>query len=105
MDEALDAAGGSRASTSTRCACAPSRSRRRVAEFIAAHDSVFVVEQNRDAQLRTLLINELGDRPGKLCAGAALRRHADHRALHHPGPSPTMRRRGASDPPVKKAPA
>jgi 2-oxoglutarate ferredoxin oxidoreductase subunit alpha len=29
-----------------------------VTEFIAAHDTVFVVEQNRDAQLRTLLINE-----------------------------------------------
>ena len=27
-------------------------------EFVAAHDDVFVVEQNRDAQLRTLLINE-----------------------------------------------
>ena len=30
-----------------------------VREFIAAHRKVFVVEQNRDAQLRTLLINEL----------------------------------------------
>jgi 2-oxoglutarate ferredoxin oxidoreductase subunit alpha len=29
-----------------------------VLEFIAAHERVFVVEQNRDAQLRTLLINE-----------------------------------------------
>ena len=29
-----------------------------VAEFIAAHEHVFVVEQNRDAQLRTLLVNE-----------------------------------------------
>ena len=27
-------------------------------DFIARHDTVFVVEQNRDAQLRTLLINE-----------------------------------------------
>ena len=35
-----------------------------VAEFIAAHDQVFVVEQNRDAQMRTLLINELEHRPG-----------------------------------------
>ncbi len=30
-----------------------------VSEFIAGHDHVFVVEQNRDAQMRTLLINEL----------------------------------------------
>ncbi|CAD5374592.1 2-oxoglutarate oxidoreductase, alpha subunit [Rubrivivax sp. A210] len=30
-----------------------------VAEFIAAHDPVFVVEQNRDAQMRSMLINEL----------------------------------------------
>ncbi|MAK65077.1 MAG: ferredoxin oxidoreductase [Maricaulis sp.] len=29
-----------------------------VEAFIAAHDEVFVVEQNRDAQLRTLLVNE-----------------------------------------------
>jgi 2-oxoglutarate/2-oxoacid ferredoxin oxidoreductase subunit alpha len=30
-----------------------------VDEFIKSHDHVFVVEQNRDAQMRTLLINEL----------------------------------------------
>jgi 2-oxoglutarate ferredoxin oxidoreductase subunit alpha len=30
-----------------------------VKDFIATHDHVFVVEQNRDAQMRTLLINEL----------------------------------------------
>ena len=35
-----------------------------VAEFIAAHETVFVVEQNRDAQLRSLLVNELGIEPG-----------------------------------------
>ena len=27
-------------------------------EFIARHATVFVVEQNRDAQMRTLLVNE-----------------------------------------------
>jgi 2-oxoglutarate ferredoxin oxidoreductase subunit alpha len=37
-----------------------------VAEFIAAHDHVFVVEQNRDAQMRTLLINELEMDPARL---------------------------------------
>jgi 2-oxoglutarate/2-oxoacid ferredoxin oxidoreductase subunit alpha len=37
-----------------------------VREFIAAHDQVFVVEQNRDAQLRTLLVNELEINPAQL---------------------------------------
>lgn len=35
-------------------------------DFIAAHDLVFVVEQNRDAQLRALLINEGGVDPARL---------------------------------------
>jgi 2-oxoglutarate ferredoxin oxidoreductase subunit alpha len=37
-----------------------------VAEFIAAHDRVFVVEQNRDAQMKSLLVNEFGIDPVKL---------------------------------------
>jgi 2-oxoglutarate ferredoxin oxidoreductase subunit alpha len=37
-----------------------------VAAFIEAHDHVFVVEQNRDGQLRSLLINELEIDPKKL---------------------------------------
>jgi 2-oxoglutarate ferredoxin oxidoreductase subunit alpha len=37
-----------------------------VAEFVAAHERVFVVEQNRDAQLRTLLVNEEEIDPAKL---------------------------------------
>jgi 2-oxoglutarate ferredoxin oxidoreductase subunit alpha len=37
-----------------------------VAEFIAAHDEVFVVEQNRDAQMRTLLMSELNAKPSRL---------------------------------------
>ena len=37
-------------------------------EFIAAHDRVFVIEQNRDAQLRTLLINEGEIDPSRLTA-------------------------------------
>ena len=53
-----------RASTSTRCACAPSRSTTRVADFIAAHDQVFVVEQNRDAQLRIAARQRAGRRSG-----------------------------------------
>jgi 2-oxoglutarate/2-oxoacid ferredoxin oxidoreductase subunit alpha len=38
-----------------------------VAEFIAAHEYVFVVEQNRDAQLRSLIVNEFGIDPARLC--------------------------------------
>ena len=37
-----------------------------VLEFIAAHEQVFVVEQNRDAQMRTLLVNELEIDPARL---------------------------------------
>ena len=37
-----------------------------VAEFVDSHDKVFVVEQNRDAQLRTLLINEEEINPKQL---------------------------------------
>ncbi|MDY0743509.1 2-oxoacid:acceptor oxidoreductase subunit alpha [Paucibacter sp. R3-3] len=37
-----------------------------VREFIDSHGHVFVVEQNRDAQMRTLLINELEAAPDKL---------------------------------------
>jgi len=37
-----------------------------IADFIAEHDHVFVVEQNRDAQLKMLLVNECGIDPQKL---------------------------------------
>jgi 2-oxoglutarate/2-oxoacid ferredoxin oxidoreductase subunit alpha len=37
-----------------------------VADFIAGHDQLFVVEQNRDGQLRTLLVNECEVDPAKL---------------------------------------
>ena len=37
-----------------------------VLDFIAAHETVFVIEQNRDAQLRTLLMVEGGVDPAKL---------------------------------------
>ena len=39
-----------------------------VEAFIAAHDVVYVVEQNRDAQLRLLIMNECGVDPAKLKA-------------------------------------
>ncbi len=37
-----------------------------VADFIDGHDFVFIVEQNRDAQMRTLIVNELGIDPARL---------------------------------------
>ena len=37
-----------------------------VRDFVLAHDRVFVVEQNRDAQLRSLLVNEFGLDPARV---------------------------------------
>ncbi|MCC6473063.1 MAG: 2-oxoacid:acceptor oxidoreductase subunit alpha [Burkholderiales bacterium] len=37
-----------------------------IAEFVAAHSKVFVIEQNRDAQLKSLLVNEAGIGPANL---------------------------------------
>ncbi len=37
-----------------------------VDQFIAAHDTVFIVEQNRDAQMRTLIVTEQEVNPAKL---------------------------------------
>jgi len=53
---------------------------RSVSDFIAAHDKVFVVEQNRDAQMRAMLINELEVNPAKLV-----------RVLHYDGTPITAR--------------
>jgi 2-oxoglutarate ferredoxin oxidoreductase subunit alpha len=38
----------------------------KVADFIAEHERIFVVEQNRDAQLRSLLVNECEVDPAKI---------------------------------------
>ncbi len=38
----------------------------KVVDFVEAHEQVIVVEQNRDAQFRTLLINELEINPARL---------------------------------------
>src|SRR5690242_19350396 len=35
-------------------------------DFVASHSKVFVVEQNRDAQLKTLLVNDAGINPANL---------------------------------------
>jgi 2-oxoglutarate ferredoxin oxidoreductase subunit alpha len=51
-----------------------------VAKFIAEHDKVFVAEQNRDGQMRTMLINELEVNPAKLI-----------RVLHYDGTPITAR--------------
>jgi 2-oxoglutarate ferredoxin oxidoreductase subunit alpha len=37
-----------------------------VEEFMNSHEKIFVIEQNRDGQMRNLLTNELGINPGKL---------------------------------------
>jgi 2-oxoglutarate ferredoxin oxidoreductase subunit alpha len=39
-----------------------------VVDFIRRHEQVFLVEQNRDAQLRTLIMNECGVDPAKVVA-------------------------------------
>jgi 2-oxoglutarate ferredoxin oxidoreductase subunit alpha len=51
-----------------------------VMDFIARHDTVFVVEQNRDGQLRSLLINEGDIDPRSL-----------RRVLHYDGTPITAR--------------
>jgi 2-oxoglutarate ferredoxin oxidoreductase subunit alpha len=37
-----------------------------VVDFLLNHDHLFVIEQNRDAQMRTLLMSETGIDPGKI---------------------------------------
>jgi 2-oxoglutarate ferredoxin oxidoreductase subunit alpha len=51
-----------------------------VRAFIEQHDRVYVVEQNRDGQLRTLIVNELEIDPARL-----------RRALHFDGTPITAR--------------
>ena len=67
MDEALGRAGESPACTSTRLRVRAFPSTRpRPKPSSPPHETVFVVEQNRDAQLRTLLVNELEIDPARL---------------------------------------
>jgi 2-oxoglutarate ferredoxin oxidoreductase subunit alpha len=51
-----------------------------VGDFIAAHERVFVVEQNRDAQMRSLLVEAFGTDPARL-----------ERVLHYDGTPITAR--------------
>ena len=39
---------------------------KQVEDFVQAHERIYVIEQNRDAQMRSLLINELEVNPAKL---------------------------------------
>ena len=48
----------------------------------SAHGTVFVVEQNRDGQVRTLLMNELGVDPAKLVAVLNYDGSPSHRPVH-----------------------
>jgi 2-oxoglutarate ferredoxin oxidoreductase subunit alpha len=77
MEEALERS-RTTARCSTSCACAPSPSTTTVAAFIARYDKVFVVEQNRDGQMRMLLVNECNVDPTSSFP-FSLRRHAHHR--------------------------
>ena len=51
-----------------------------VSRFIAEHDKVFVVEQNRDAQMHSMIVNELDVNPARLV-----------RVLHYDGTPITAR--------------
>jgi 2-oxoglutarate ferredoxin oxidoreductase subunit alpha len=51
-----------------------------VPDFIRAHDKVFVVEQNRDGQMHSMLVNELDIDPARLI-----------RVLHYDGTPITAR--------------
>ena len=52
-----------------------------VVDFINAHEQVFLVEQNRDAQMQADR-QRMRHRSGAVHLATALRRRADHRALH-----------------------
>ena len=73
-----------------------------VAQFIEEHETVYVVEQNRDAQMRTLLMSELGVAPSLLVAvlhydgtpitarfiAGAITRHVHAMVVKPPAPAP-----------------
>ncbi len=57
------ASGGSRRAT---CGCARCRCTRRARAFVAAHERVYVVEQNRDGQMADLIRLEVGEEQGRI---------------------------------------
>ncbi len=79
MDEAIDALAAAGVALDTlRLRAFPFSDS--VAQFIAEHETVFVVEQNRDAQLKMMLVNELQVDPARL-----------HSVLHYDGTPITAR--------------
>ena len=54
-----------------------------VREFIDSHEILFLAEQNRDAQMKTLLVNDLELDPRQHRSGALLRWLLNFRR-HHP---------------------
>ena len=66
MHEALEDSVAAAISSSTRCACAAFPFGDEIFDFVQSHSKVFVVEQNRDAQLKTLLVNDAGINPASL---------------------------------------
>jgi 2-oxoglutarate/2-oxoacid ferredoxin oxidoreductase subunit alpha len=65
MKEALDALAGMGISINAlRVRAFPFQDE--VGDFVASHSKVFVIEQNRDAQLKTLLVNDAGINPASL---------------------------------------
>ena len=75
-----------------------------VLEFINQHDQIFIIEQNRDGQMRTLLINELDLLPSKLLSIThvdgtpidALSITRSIEAVLIPGPKPKTPKGGAA---------
>jgi 2-oxoglutarate/2-oxoacid ferredoxin oxidoreductase subunit alpha len=59
-------AGGGRNFARSLCGCERFRFIRTSRNSYRRHDHVFVIEQNRDAQLRMLLVNEIGLDPARL---------------------------------------
>ena len=88
MDEALDILEAERPSRSTRCGCAGSRSATRSTTSSPRTTRCSWSSRTATRQLRTLLINELEIDPAQAGHDPALRRHADHRALHRRRRSP-----------------
>ena len=63
-----------------------------VLDFITAHDQVFVVEQNRDAQLQKLLVNECAVDPARLSRSCITTARRSRRGLSQaPLPNATSR--------------
>ena len=66
MDEAIAHARGARPCARPHAPARLPVPFQRSTSFIADHDFVFVVEQNRDAQMRSLIVNECGIDPARL---------------------------------------